>query len=564
MFLRYLLVLIASSAATHTFSQINTTRTPSTSVGDARVVSGVYANDNFQYNGLSIGHHTTNNTVSRSFLHFHLSTIPTNAIVTSSHLTLRYSSSEWSSNETLRFELVEDSWDSGSITWNNQPSVSTSSAIDITPTGTLDILSQHVFAGLEPMSQLWINEPTSNKGLRIRAISESTNNEVNYTGTFPSFNIFPPVLHLSYVFPIEINLESITHCSTTSSTDGSISVSASEGGGGYSYQWHDASGAPIGTDSPTISGLEYGWYGVQVATAYDTSYMSFIVGVECENVAISYNPPAHYFENAVAAYLSTGSSSSQFWVGNYESLMAFRANISGINYNYKSLFRFLIQLDNNLTINKAQLELKGYGEHGDPYSESNAVRLKLVEGNWHIIDSYANYPNVNATMYAEIPATLAADDDASVNVKSFFDSWKNTPNYGWSMEMANSGALIAQAYRSLHYGDSDYWPYIEFEVSISCRYPELFSVLHSGYYTMKSTELFIAYDESYLTSEGELNYTVYNEQRVKQTGLPAANIVYGDNRIHVDMASLANGIYILEVTNQKNRKYYFRFKKDSL
>jgi hypothetical protein len=100
--------------------------------------------------------------------------------------------------------------------------------------------------------------------------------------------------------------------------------------------------------------------------------------------------------------------------------------------------------------------------------------------------------------------------------------------------------------------------------------------LDGGYYQAINGRLFFRFDEEYNPS-GPLQFTIYNQQNQAVTttsqmpvGLQPVE-VYGDNRYKINTlhcqispsGALTNGIYILEVSNEKGEKWYLRFKQTS-
>lgn len=101
------------------------------------------------------------------------------------------------------------------------------------------------------------------------------------------------------------------------------------------------------------------------------------------------------------------------------------------------------------------------------------------------------------------------------------------------------------------------------------NYVKLRRVLDGGYYQIPDNVLKVEYDEEY--EDSDLEFNIYNDLFDPQNPdldhlvmtMPA--ISYGDNRLDFDFSCpgsncLSNGIYILEVINDKNEKLYLRFK----
>src|SRR5690606_13606048 len=274
-----------------------------------------------------------------------------------------------------------------------------------------------------------------------------------------------------------------THASGTSSGDGSITASASGGNGAYTYQWYNSSGSAIGTNSPTISGLNYGWYGVKVTDGLGVeSYMSFIVGVECEKVSISYNPGADYVDDAYVSniqgqnILGHDYNRSNDNNGNLNSLLIDRGhpstNILGEiynSYNIMTLLSFILLLDPVLKINKSDLQLQVTSNSGS----GNTPFLKLSTEQWQeLVFTYNNQPTHSSTLQksTDITSTVVK----TIDTKAFWEYWQGNPNYGYFIDLQYPGSSGS---RSVTISSSDHGtpaqrPQMEFEVSIPCQYVE--------------------------------------------------------------------------------------------
>lgn len=99
-------------------------------------------------------------------------------------------------------------------------------------------------------------------------------------------------------------------------------------------------------------------------------------------------------------------------------------------------------------------------------------------------------------------------------------------------------------------------------------YADLTKKLDGGYYIAQNGIVKFIYNEEYNDQDAQLTYKIFdanNEVAVNEIDL-AQTVVYGDNRYHLDFSTftgdvvLENGVYILEVKNEKNEKQYLRFK----
>ncbi len=129
----------------------------------------------------------------------------------------------------------------------------------------------------------------------------------------------------------------------------------------------------------------------------------------------------------------------------------------------------------------------------------------------------------------------------------------------------NSGPVIVRC-QSNSQGDG----FINITTSYSCKppvYAKLERKIKGVKYKTQFDKIFFSYDEEYYRSTtSTLNYKIYaSTDRVVPllTGNNTqTSVVYGDNRYGIDVSTLNNGAYILEVENDKNEAFFLRFIKD--
>lgn len=116
--------------------------------------------------------------------------------------------------------------------------------------------------------------------------------------------------------------------------------------------------------------------------------------------------------------------------------------------------------------------------------------------------------------------------------------------------------------------------------SFGCPIVEEYAIpekkLDGGYYTAHYQKLLLKYNEEYKDTDGKLKFNIYNDANVivyssASMSSSAPTVLYGDNRYTIDLANTSyyvagqsmpnNKFYILEVINEKNEKWYLRFKK---
>lgn len=89
--------------------------------------------------------------------------------------------------------------------------------------------------------------------------------------------------------------------------------------------------------------------------------------------------------------------------------------------------------------------------------------------------------------------------------------------------------------------------------------------LDGGFYTAISGKVYFAVEGEYNTST--LKFKVYNNANTAIMTNGVGNYLnyvtqdIGDNRRSLNVGNLANGFYVLEITNEKNEKQYLRFKQ---
>lgn len=539
-------------------------------------VFNLMPNANYGSSSLFVSNNILTPSSQNIFLSFDLSSIPENAIITEVELELESISGTVSE---LLFKCLAEDWNESLVTWATRPLENNLFDFIESPTAFSVVgpnNTYHLFdhATLKALVQYWVCNTELNFGVVIKKQGASSSNEYSsreagasfwepYQGGEIQVVNHRPKLMVKYVLPITVNLESTIHASTTNSGDGSITASVSGGNGVYTYQWYNSSGNAIGTNSPTISGLDYGWYGVKVTDGLGAeSYMSFIVGVECGKVNIIYNPGSNYADNAyVSNYRSSTADYRDINYSPDDYLLLRRFYYSGDYagyYDWKSMLRFRIKMDESFTINLANLKLYLTTNSGT----TNNPFLRLITSNW---DENSVTFNTKPSHSSSIEKSTGINSVGFkiIDTKGFWNYWKENPNYGFFLDFENPNLnLNRYSYiRSTDYAYSDYIPQIEFELSILCQYVELFSTLTGGYYQLLGDKLYVAYDEQYYTGGDNLEFSVYNTSRVEQT-VPSVVTEYGDNRITFDMSGLSTGVYTLEVKGKKNRTYYLRFKKN--
>lgn len=102
----------------------------------------------------------------------------------------------------------------------------------------------------------------------------------------------------------------------------------------------------------------------------------------------------------------------------------------------------------------------------------------------------------------------------------------------------------------------------------TCHPPHQYARLSpelSGSYVSSKNKLRFQLDKVYSDPLNSVDYTIVDyRQRIVQSETDMHLYFYGDNRVVLDVRSLCNGFYVLEVSNLKNEKEYLRFRLDRL
>ena len=102
--------------------------------------------------------------------------------------------------------------------------------------------------------------------------------------------------------------------------------------------------------------------------------------------------------------------------------------------------------------------------------------------------------------------------------------------------------------------------------NIDCVIPNIYAKLERKLtgvqYPVMKGRVYFSYQEEYSGSR-PLNYKIYNSKNdvVSSSGSSPISISLGDNRYELVVNLLSEGTYILEVINEKNEKFYLRFRK---
>lgn len=534
----------------------------------------------------------------RSFIKFDLSSIPSDAVIISAKLRLTpFGTENVATSSDLYLDACNSSWDEATLTYGMGISNNTNLPIQMSSSWNSTV-SKREF-DVKSYVQAFAELRVPNYGWRIRRNPEGSNTGISqyYTSENTTNSTYAPELVVSYYRRAYVSGATIVHASTTSSLDGSISPTISNGSSTTrTYQWYDSGGNTlVGETNPSLTGRLYGWYGLRVigtGDASDVMYYSFLVGVKCQDVAITYAPSGLYVDDAYLYDWVNGSGttavySDQINSGNTTTINAEKSAVSTNYYNIKSLLRFRLWVDPYCVVNSANLTLTGNGHA--PVDRTNESELDLVTSNW-FESSVAYRTPFTTTPVGKInlAALPTGNSNVTVDIASFFNTWKsnNVSNYGMLFQLQSyaGSTKTKMAFNSSDASTSSLWPKVNFNVysaASACNYTsytELTNSTDAGFATTFGNALKFFFTEEYTIDSGKkLPLKIYNQDNVAIAGvdmngaaipgislvLPAINYVTNQNAVSLSLAglSLTTGqFYTLEFTNTLGKKKYLKFK----
>ena len=524
--------------------------------------------------------------VHRAYVEFDLSSIPSNAVIYSATLKMTRTAANVGSFN-WQVKRITQSWTASSLTANNQPTHSGLTADLVTKVPATVGLSENF--DVKNMVERMVYGSASNDGWCIRVSNEGAvaTTGASFYSQESSQNVWPK-LEVKWFVPISVTNVDVTHESGASQSDGEISFSISGGASSsYTYSWTNSSGTVISTSS-SATDLSYGWYGVHVTGTYgEDLYQAFLVGQDCAEVDIDFQPDKNFTENAELYDRVVGI--TDYGDYNYGEKIYFRAaniNSSGW-YSLKGLLKFNLWVDSGLDITQADMTLSGWYHYGS----SNSARLKYVSSDWNEdFVTYNSQPTSNTSITEIIPATTSSAQNSVVDLGDFWSDWQTTPtnNRGVLLEIQypNSGSNKQQLYHSPTSSTTSKHPKIEFSVSLLheddplyCNpgltpYVELKKKMDAGYAIAYNGEAKFTYQEEYEVDAAEyLVINLYDEDhgdpiatcnRIGTTtgGMTAFKYDVDDNRYELDMSGITGIIdgdyYFLEVITAKGDKRYLK------
>jgi len=528
---------------------------------------------------------TTTTNYSRGFLKFDLSGIPQGAVIVTAKLRLTPKGTEnvtASASTQLYLDLANSTWAEGTITHAtgivNNPNFATITVSNL-------VSSKREF-DVVPHVQGIVDGRVTNFGWRIRrnpenVISGNTSYYSKETGTTGN----RPQLVITYYMPMSVSAATVVHATSVVATNGSITPTMINGSStGKTYRWYNSSGAQIGTAS-ALTGVGNGWYGLKTygTTAGDTLYTAFIVGAECGEATINFNPGPKYINDAVIYDWISGTTDAR-QVNNGSSAIISADNWTNSSwYDQKSLLKFNLWMDPALIINEATMTL--YGNSHYPLNRPNTSELIQITANWYEFGvSFNNAPATSSAITVPMPNVATGNTNATPDVSAFFNAWKanNLLNYGMLFQLTSyTDIYTRQRYHSSDAASPANSPSVLFRVSLPANcdfsaHTEFRKELDGGYATTYQGKLKFFFREEYQIEIGKkIPLTLYDENNlvvaaISMNGtavsgaplLPALPYVFDDNRSSLDLSGygLTTGkFYVLELTTSIGDKQYIKF-----
>ncbi len=399
--------------------------------------------------------------VERSFLKFNLISIPANAVITSAILRLTPNGTEnvtTPNSSELYLDVCNTSWTEAGLT--HASAISNNSLFATVTASTFNsTLSKREFQ-VKDHVQAMIEKRLPNQGWRIRWSSETVaiaTTAAYFTKENATVSNRPQLV-IQYYLRSSVSAATIVHTSALTSTDGSISPTVIFGSNTTkTFRWYNAAGAQIAT-TQDLTGVGKGWYGLKYYgdVSGDTTYQAFLIGTECEDVSVTFDPGPNYMDDTrlVDGVEGSGNTVINYTQVNYGSSQEIKtdkwANLAP--YDSRNLLRFRLWVDPNCQINTANMTL--YGIEHDPNTRPNDSELLRVTSAWTEYGAaFTNTPTSTSTGKINIAGVPLGNANVTLNIASFFNIWKtnNPTNYGMLLQLQS----YAGSYTRMQFNSSD-------------------------------------------------------------------------------------------------------------
>lgn len=143
----------------------------------------------------------------RSLIQFDLSSIPTNAVITDARFSLYHNTTSPEGSHFNTFftpnnsylRRVTSAWAEYTVTWNNQPTVTTTNQISLgaTTSSTQNFTNINV----KTFVQYWVNNPSQNFGMQFRVQTEAKYRKLIFASSDHPTASLRPKLVITYTVP---------------------------------------------------------------------------------------------------------------------------------------------------------------------------------------------------------------------------------------------------------------------------------------------------------------------------------------------------------------------------
>lgn len=545
---------------THSLFGQSVTIVSLTSEADA-FVSSANASLNFGADSLLEVGNSNPSDVRRLFVRYDLSSIPSNAIITKAYFKLKVDS-EGPNPKSFTLQMAKDEWVEGDINYDNQPAIETYKKLKINVNYNnpqrVFYVHQHV--------QLMVTGGHPNNGWMM-----AMDREIGYewSNTFHSreaaTSALRPELYIEYYVPFQFSEAVIEHATNSTSLDGSLDVTVTDGPSSPTFQWYDGStGLAIsGATSSTISNLAPGWYGLEVSGSEGSSeYMGFVVGSKNEPIQIEFNPGPNYIDDAQLkdGPFNRGVNQSIFPFGNYGSYTQFLAN-DGTYSQMRGIMKFRLWMHEDMVVNQADLTLVGVSQST---TNSNASTVHLISESWsESLVSYSNIPDYSLTSDLHLLRTTFSTESKTLDLRDYWEIWNNhsTQNFGFLLELDSYTNISAyMRFYSSDDGTASNRPSIQFDLSVEDGYhlvydenAQIVSVdVDLSEIALKTPPYYYNISTAHI-DDMDITYDYFNDS-IFDGNLDSSDFFIGDTSVYKTFSNVPFGTnYLTVFDSNKNR-----------
>lgn len=394
----------------------------------------------------------------RSFLMFNLSSIPSDAIITSAKLTLFGTNHSGTNPSYLRVNT--SSWAETGVNWNNAPTTTTVAQLALAQSTAA---TQNYTFDVKSTVQSMVNIPATNYGWTLIKQDESTTGTLTFGSSDNSTVSSRPMLEISYCLPMRI-LANVTAASTFTTSNGAISLNIYNGVPPFTYNW---------SGSQTTKDISSQLPGVYSCTVTDNSgnkvKKNIIIGAGNTSLTFTLNTDALSGKDAV---IQKGDDGTLVYSTSSNNVLfkSERISANGTWVNSRSLMEFdLSFLPSGASVSSASLCLFGNGHNttnrsNESYLYPNTAAWNPVTVHWN------NQPEHNSASGHTLAATSTTNQNTFVDVTTQVQKWVQNPegNFGWKLLLADgfTQSATAMAYGSADAKSAGLKPYLIITVSV--------------------------------------------------------------------------------------------------